>query len=1129
MALSKLLLIREADLVILGVSWSGYTVAVGTPPKLVPDVNDARIALTFPPQAVGEEKLAVGELEVMTLGSTLRQLGARLAGPSRVEFQPMAGREVPLTAAGLLEALADPDSIIVPGTSDPSTGTTIELPWRLVSTVTADRSMLAENASTLVQSPTGVTGLFRTRLHSSAGTPADAGLSLVPLQALVPGHEIPNFSPLGAAHRDDIVAISLTTGRLAKVTQLELSALGGTLSVGPSWPEMDWRHKTVLGRDMDVRVVTRGILYPFGHRAQVEESASRGFGQLPAFPVLPDDSPFGREDVSIITLGVDAEPPGPPGNAVAALQGRTTLSITEPVVMAASNPRLARKLPFGAVEITTTWLDLATPVWMQHSQPALSSTVDELVAERDDLVRQLNDYIDTFPRTIADYIAGGWGSSSLLPDIEYRLSVAQQVLDDLRAAIPPTEPPVDPPVDPPPWIDDPPIGSSPPVTIEPLPPSGDSRWIPALLYEQIQQAEAEVAALRREYWTVQQEVQQGFATLARDIPTLAAQGDTSAQRVLAINERLTAIAATDPKHRTFFTPQGLGGQLLKLPVRGIGRHGDVLFSMPVVFVADIDIPASDGFEGFSSLTDDSVMGEVQAEWGNGGKVPMPGTRIDLVQAAEPREADVQEVHEMVLSATRHEGGFRAVLDQVLVELPTLRALLPESIEKVAIHYTEEFLSDGVEALIALRPKLPIKIDFGDVADRSGGLVVPNFLADVISPHLGPVALDALSDVGDSLQSILADTKLLGMSLGQLVAGVLPDLPGTPKIVPIMKNNLPSGVEMTWKLKLQSHDLFIVGPNGLLDLKVRRSADKSTTSCSVSDFSLSIPSGKPLVKLNFGALRFVQEQGKAPDVDIVDLKLDFGGALQLIRTLLNEVQKLIGSGGPSVTPGSSGVMAEYTINVPNISSGVFVMRNITVHLGVDIPFTRKPVTVSLGFARRDNPFNLSVLMFGGGGYIDFTVGPKGLIGLEASMEFGARIEMNLVVAQGEVHALGGVRFELADGAVSLAAFIRIGGSVEVLGLVSISVELVVTLEYVNDANHNRLVGRATLVIEVDVTLFAESVELDSGEWVLAGDERPQRAVTQGVTHAAPPPDAPPPNRQQQDAMRQYWQNYRKAFA
>lgn len=55
MALSKLLLIREADLVILGVSWSGYTVAVGTPPNLVPDVNDARIALTFPPQAVGEE------------------------------------------------------------------------------------------------------------------------------------------------------------------------------------------------------------------------------------------------------------------------------------------------------------------------------------------------------------------------------------------------------------------------------------------------------------------------------------------------------------------------------------------------------------------------------------------------------------------------------------------------------------------------------------------------------------------------------------------------------------------------------------------------------------------------------------------------------------------------------------------------------------------------------------------------------------------------------------------------------------------------------------------------------------------------------------------------------------------
>jgi hypothetical protein len=145
-----------------------------------------------------------------------------------------------------------------------------------------------------------------------------------------------------------------------------------------------------------------------------------------------------------------------------------------------------------------------------------------------------------------------------------------------------------------------------------------------------------------------------------------------------------------------------------------------------------------------------------------------------------------------------------------------------------------------------------------------------------------------------------------------------------------------------------------------------------------------------------------------------------------------------------------------------------------------------VTVSMSFATRENPFTLSVLMFGGGGYIDLEVGPSGLTRLEASLEFGAAVSVDFLVASGEVHALGGVRFvREGDGSVSLDAFIRFGGSVEVLGLVSVSVELLVTLHY--EDLTNRLVGRATLIIEIDLTLFSDSVQLDTGPWMLAGTE------------------------------------------
>jgi hypothetical protein len=93
-------------------------------------------------------------------------------------------------------------------------------------------------------------------------------------------------------------------------------------------------------------------------------------------------------------------------------------------------------------------------------------------------------------------------------------------------------------------------------------------------------------------------------------------------------------------------------------------------------------------------------------------------------------------------------------------------------------------------------------------------------------------------------------------------------------------------------------------------------------------------------------------------------------------------------------------------------------------------------------------------------------------------------------------LGGVRLRMVGNEVALAAFVRLGGSVSIFGLVTVAVELRVELTY--DPPTNTLSGRATLVIEIDVTLYADSVELDSGLWVFAGGssadavEAPRRA-------------------------------------
>jgi hypothetical protein len=515
------------------------------------------------------------------------------------------------------------------------------------------------------------------------------------------------------------------------------------------------------------------------------------------------------------------------------------------------------------------------------------------------------------------------------------------------------------------------------------------------------------------------------------------------------------------------SPAGQPAQPLRFPIRCAGRNGDVFFTVPLVFVRG---------------------GEPQSAWEPHSRVVLPGSRLDMVRASPPLEGDVHEVHELKIAGIRDGSTFRPKLTQFTAEMPAVRELLQKSSVRTPVVYTSDYLASGTSVDIAWQPLNPIEIDFTKEPGRSGGLMAPKFDGKKLSRTLGPVPEPTIP-----LAQACKDATLLGLPLGSLIKA--DGLQKPPTIVPLQTN--PPGVRMTWDLRLQDYGPFKSTSQTSATLTVERSPSKSEMKCTVANFSFVLPTASPLVTLAFSGLTFTQTPGRAPDLKIDGLKIVFAGALQLVRALVDELMLLVGGKGPTINASPSGISAGYTLGLPSVSSGMFLMRNISASFGVNVPFDKNPVSLSLGFARRDNPFNLSVMAFGGGGYIDIQMGPTGLTRLEASMEFGAMVAVNFVIAEAEVHALGGVRFVTSDGAIVLDAFIRIGGSVEVLGLVSVSVELLVVLRYEGptaaEPQLNRLVGRATLVIEVDVTLFSESVTLDSGEWVLLGPGSPVRGI------------------------------------
>jgi hypothetical protein len=368
-------------------------------------------------------------------------------------------------------------------------------------------------------------------------------------------------------------------------------------------------------------------------------------------------------------------------------------------------------------------------------------------------------------------------------------------------------------------------------------------------------------------------------------------------------------------------------------------------------------------------------------------------------------------------------------------------------------------------------------------------------------------LPGLPGVPD-LATIFNGATLLGIPLGSVLDGT-----ALPKPLSIVAEP-GGGARMTWKdLTLRSQGpLHVKRGKTTLELTVVQSPTESLTKCRIENFAVVLPPDvepeDALITLDFKALEFKQRPNRPPDLDVDGLTVKLGGDFGLLQTLEDAID--LGAAAPKVHSTPNGMSSSYALAVPEVQAGMFVMKNIAVGVAVDVPFDGRPVVASLSFASRDDPFNLSVSVFGGGGYLSFEIGPEGIRRLEASLDFGASVAIGVGIASAEVHALGGVIFQMQGDVVRVTGFLRIGGSVDVLGLVSVSVELRVDLTYDEGVLH----GHATAVIEVDVTFWSGSVHLDSGEYTFAGA---QAAMPASATIEAPPPQLPD------------WQRYRDAFA
>jgi len=488
------------------------------------------------------------------------------------------------------------------------------------------------------------------------------------------------------------------------------------------------------------------------------------------------------------------------------------------------------------------------------------------------------------------------------------------------------------------------------------------------------------------------------------------------------------------------------------------------------------------------------------------------------------DASVLAVNSMTFNVTTLAGvppshPFFPSMDSAGVALPAVSRLAGNA-GTVWIGYNPTYLAAGIDppanqggvfadfvppptnlAQPRASPMQPQPLTIGIGADLAGGLSAPQLPLTGLSKTLGavPGADDLINgnfDPTTIFAALESATLLGGIKLSEILGLVGAGAGGVPfdlSKVPALKHvQLSDGIHtsFTWNPPINQTLQNLPSLPGLT-IDVTRAAlslsfesvvplnggnPSADVSGQLTGINLTFVSA---VELDIDSLSFAAHVGQKVDLTTgKNLTISFKNNL----AFLNELAKALPPNGfvdpPFLDATADGVTAGYTLGLPAIGVGIISIENISFEAALSLPFTA-PLGLSVAFSTRDNPFLVTVSLIGGGGFLGIEVGAEGLRQVEGSIELGASLSVDLAIVTANVQVMAGFYFGMTTTAggtqTNFAGFLRIGGSVDLLGILSVSIELYLQLAY-SDKTFSAITGSATLTLSVQVLFATKSFTL-----------------------------------------------------
>jgi hypothetical protein len=478
-------------------------------------------------------------------------------------------------------------------------------------------------------------------------------------------------------------------------------------------------------------------------------------------------------------------------------------------------------------------------------------------------------------------------------------------------------------------------------------------------------------------------------------------------------------------------------------------------------------------------------------WNGSGETTrdMAGQKIAFAPSAKPGDTTLH-TGTMTISAKLGPGDppFFPAMTQADVNVPAIQQTTGGS-GAMTVEFFGDYLTNDFKAGGVFLQKQGIPLPVGFNGQQSGGVSTPNMQVSGLSRRFGTVS-GPVGDIGGGTfnpANFFGDpnAKLFGViPLFRIIQGIF----GDDTVPKLLTERAPTQITTKLHFEPAVQDVSIgpvsltfgpTTPHFTLDATIVTPLTGGTPQTSVkgvlSDFALDLAN---VIKLTFNSLTFDAPAGKKLNLfaAMPDDPLQFEGDL----SFLNELKKCIPSNGfvdpPSIDVSPAGVTVGYTLAIPSIGVGVFSIENISLGAHLTLPFLPpSPLRFRFNFSEREHPFLVTVSLLGGGGFFAIELGPDGVEMLEASIEVGANVSIDVVVASGNVHIMAGVylKLDFASNESQLTGYLRAGGSLDVLGLISASVEFYLGFTYYFGPPC-KIAGEATVTIEVHVLFFSASV-------------------------------------------------------